>query len=59
MPRSRLLDLLDNSAARRPIYRVRLRPEKNVDAVRALRNGLKRPLRDHGLRAISIEEERP
>jgi hypothetical protein len=43
--------------ARRPTFTLRLRAEKNVDPVRALRNALKTLLRKHGLRAVSVEEE--
>jgi hypothetical protein len=40
----------------RPTYLVRLRPEPNVDPVRALRAALKHLLRRHGLRCISARE---
>jgi hypothetical protein len=41
----------------RPVYVLHLRPEPHVvDVVRVLRAALKRLLRDHGLRAISVEE---
>jgi hypothetical protein len=43
----------------RPIYIMRIRPEKNVaDPINALRRGLKNLLRQFGLRCISIEEEK-
>lgn len=42
----------------RPIYLLRLRPEKGVDPIRALRWILKRVLRDYGMQAISCEEEK-
>ena len=40
----------------RPTYRLVLRPEPRVDAIRALRRLLKIALRDCRLRCISIEE---
>jgi hypothetical protein len=40
----------------RPIYRVTLRPEPNVDGIRALRAMLKAALRRFGLRAIHVME---
>jgi hypothetical protein len=43
-------------AAQRPIYVVVLRPERGIDGVRALRNGLKYLLRACGLRALSVRE---
>jgi hypothetical protein len=43
----------------RPIYRLELRPEPGcINPVYALRQLLKRALRDHGLRCISVEEVR-
>jgi len=41
----------------RPIYRLRLRPLKDVDPIRALRHVLKRLLRTYGMKCISVEEE--
>jgi hypothetical protein len=41
-----------------PIYVLRLRPLKGVNATRALRWVLKRLLRDYGMQAISCEEEK-
>jgi len=41
----------------RPIFLLRLRPEKTVSSpIRALRRGLKYLLRSCGLRALSIDE---
>jgi hypothetical protein len=41
----------------RPIFLLRLRPEKKVSSpIRALRRGLKFLLRSCGLRALSIDE---
>ena len=41
----------------RPIFLLRLRPEKTVSSpIRALRRGLKFLLRSCGLRALSIDE---
>lgn len=42
----------------RPIYVLRLRPERGVDAVRARRFVLKYLLRRFGMRAVSVEEEK-
>jgi hypothetical protein len=42
----------------RPIYRLRLRPLKGVDPMRALRHVLKRLLRTHGMQCVSAEEEK-
>jgi hypothetical protein len=43
----------------RPVYSLRLRPEKGVeDPIRALRRALKVLLRQFGLRAIAAHEER-
>jgi len=43
----------------RPIYVLRLRPEKHVDdPIKALRAALKRFLRTYGLKCISATEER-
>jgi hypothetical protein len=57
-----LLDLLDDarspSAAERPTYVLRLRPDKHVrDHVKALRWALKRLRRDHGMHCLSAEVE--
>jgi len=41
-----------------PIYRLRLRPLKDVDQIRALRHVLKRLLRTYGMKCISVEEEK-
>ena len=43
---------------RRPVYTIRLRPEPGTDGIRSLRGLLKRALRSHGLRCVSVEEER-
>jgi hypothetical protein len=43
---------------RQPDFVLTLRPERGVDAVRALRHLLKRARRSYGLRAISIAETR-
>ena len=40
-----------------PIFRLRLRAQKGVDSIKALRRLLKYALRMCGLRAISVEEE--
>jgi hypothetical protein len=40
----------------RPTYAVTLRPEPGVDPIRALRSLLKRALRNHKLRCLSVEE---
>jgi hypothetical protein len=46
------------SSSDRPIYLIRLRPLPTVsDPIRALRAALKRLLRDHGLRAVSVSQE--
>jgi hypothetical protein len=42
----------------RPIFTLRLLPEKGVDPIRALRGALKILLRKFGLRAASVEEGR-
>jgi len=42
----------------RPIYCLRLRAQKEVDPIKALRRLLKYALRVCGLRAISVEEGR-
>jgi hypothetical protein len=41
-----------------PIFRLRLRPLKDVDPIRALRHVLKRLLRTYGMKCISVEEEK-
>jgi hypothetical protein len=41
----------------RPIFLIRLRAEKNVDALRALRAALKVLGRRFGLRAVEVREE--
>jgi hypothetical protein len=54
-----LLEMLDSSASSRPVYTMRLQPDKHViDPIKALRWALKRLLRDHGMKALSVEEER-
>jgi hypothetical protein len=45
------------NAPQRPVYLLRLRPEKGVDPIRALRHVLKRLLRDYKMRCVSIDEE--
>jgi hypothetical protein len=42
----------------RPTFVLRLQPLKGVDPIRALRHTLKRLLRNCGMRALSVEEER-
>ena len=42
----------------RPIYCLRLRAQKDVDPIKALRRLLKYALRICGLRAISVEQEK-
>jgi hypothetical protein len=49
----------DSAKQGRPVYTIRLRPEPGVDGIRALRALLKRALRAHRLRCISVEEARP
>jgi hypothetical protein len=41
----------------RPIFVLRLRPEKGVDPINALRHVLKTLLRRHGMRCVSVDEE--
>jgi hypothetical protein len=41
----------------RPTYVIRLRPQPQVDAIRALRGALKILLRRFGLKAIEVKEE--
>ena len=41
----------------RPTFLLRLRAEPGVDAVRALRAGLKALLRQHGLKCVQVTEE--
>jgi hypothetical protein len=45
------------SASKPPVYTIRLRPLPGVDAIRQLRALLKRALRSHGLKCISIAVE--
>jgi hypothetical protein len=40
----------------RPIFVLRLRPEKGIDPIRALRNVLKELLRRHGMKCMSIDQ---
>jgi hypothetical protein len=40
----------------RPIFVLRLRPEKGVDPIHALRHVLKHLLRAHGMKCISVEQ---
>jgi hypothetical protein len=42
----------------RPTFLLRLQPLKGINPTRALRHVLKRLLRDYGMRALSVEEER-
>jgi hypothetical protein len=42
-----------------PVFVLRLQPMKGVDSIRSLRFLLKALLRRAGMKAISIEEERP
>jgi len=42
-----------------PIFILRLRPKRGVNAILALRKGLKFLGRYCGLRALSVEEEKP
>jgi hypothetical protein len=46
-------------AQERPTWRLTLRPEPNVDAIRALRSLLKAALRRHGLRCTAVEQVEP
>jgi hypothetical protein len=41
----------------RPVFVVHLRPEPRVDAIRALRHGLKTLHRRFGLRAVSVVQD--
>ena len=41
----------------RPTFLLRLRAQKNIDPIKALRRLLKYALRACGLRAVSLEEE--
>jgi len=50
----------DLEAADRRTFKLLIRPERNTDAnaaIRGLRHLLKRMLRDHGLRCLSMTEE--
>ena len=40
----------------RPVFVLRLQTQKNVNAVRALRHVLKKLLRTHGMKCLSVEE---
>jgi hypothetical protein len=51
--------LTTSKASERPLYRLTLRPERGVDAERALRRLLKIALRTFGLRCVAIEEVQP
>jgi hypothetical protein len=42
----------------RPIFVLRLRPEKGVNPVHGLRHALKELLRRHGMRAVSVDQEK-
>jgi hypothetical protein len=46
-----------SDASERPVFILRLRPEKNIDPLRALRWVLKHMLRQHGMQCISCVEE--
>jgi hypothetical protein len=39
-----------------PVYVLRLQPLKGVDPLRALRHVLKRLLRAHGMKCLSVEQ---
>jgi hypothetical protein len=43
----------------RPVFVLRLQPLKGVDPIKALRWVLKHLLRQHGMRALSCDEEKP
>jgi hypothetical protein len=45
-----------SKASERPLYLLTLRPERSVDAERALRRLLKVALRTFGLKCISVEQ---
>ncbi len=47
------------AAADRPVYRLMIRAEPGVNAIRALRWALKSMLRQHGLRCLSVDEVKP
>jgi hypothetical protein len=49
--------LQSDKAQNRPVYILRLRPLKCVDPIKALRWILKTVLRQHGMQALSVEEE--
>jgi hypothetical protein len=49
---------LEQPYQERSTFVLRLRPLKGVDPIRALRWVLKNLLRQHGLRALSVEQER-
>jgi hypothetical protein len=50
---------LNRQSDSRPTYLIRLRPERGVDPIRALRAILKSLLRRHGMRCtFLVEEER-
>jgi hypothetical protein len=46
-------------ASKRPVFRLLLRPEPNVDGESALRRALKVLLRRFGLRCVSVERVQP
>jgi hypothetical protein len=41
----------------RPIFVLRLRPEKGINPIHGLRHALKELLRRHGMRAVSVDDE--
>jgi hypothetical protein len=45
------------SAKQRPVFLLRLRPEPGIDALSAIRVGLKGLLRRHGLRCVGLRRE--
>ena len=53
-PEARFRDL---EAAERPVFKLLVRAEPRVDEIRALRHVLKRMLRDHGIRCLSVTRE--
>jgi len=56
-PISRVTTMSNQPASERPVFIVRLRPLPDVDPIYSLRQALKSALRQHGLQALSCEEE--
>ena len=47
-----------SEARDRPIFVLRLRSEKDINPIHGLRHALKELLRRHGMRCVSVREER-